>query len=102
MQSTSEMLNSAEFKALVSQRWWVSGLLLLGLFGNYYGFLLLIAYQKPIMTLQIWGKTPLGIPLGAAVIVFSWLLTAVYVVWANRAYDPVVHRLAQGLKAENP
>lgn len=102
MQNNSDMLNSQEFKSLVSQRWWVSGILLLALFLTYYGFLLLIAYQRPVVTLQIWGKTPLGIPLGAGVIVLSWLLTAVYVFWANRAYDPVVLSLAQRLKEETP
>ena len=34
--------------------------------------------------------TTLGIPLGAAVIVGAWVLTAVYIVWANRHYDPEV------------
>lgn len=99
---TTEMLASPEFKSLVARRWRISGLLLLCLFGLYYGFLLLIAYQKPLMVAPLWGKTPLGIPLGAAVIVLSWLLTAIYVSWANRAYDPVVQTLAERLKAEIP
>jgi uncharacterized membrane protein (DUF485 family) len=38
-------------------------------------------------------SVPLGIPLGAAVIAGSWVLTACYVVWANRHYDPEVARL---------
>ena len=37
--------------------------------------------------------TTLGIPLGAAVIVGAWILTAVYIVWANRYYDPEAQRL---------
>jgi uncharacterized membrane protein (DUF485 family) len=41
------------------------------------------------------GSVPIGIPLGAAVIGGSWLLTAAYVVWANRRYDPEVQRLRQ-------
>jgi uncharacterized membrane protein (DUF485 family) len=36
-----------------------------------------------------------GIPLGAAVIVGSWVLTAIYIVWANRHYDREAARLAQ-------
>ena len=38
----------------------------------------------------------LGIPLGAGVIGGAWLLTAAYVVWANREYDPEVERLRSG------
>ena len=35
--------------------------------------------------------------IGAAVIVGSWILTAVYVVWANRYYDPEAQRLRETL-----
>jgi uncharacterized membrane protein (DUF485 family) len=37
----------------------------------------------------------LGILLGALVIVTAWLLTWVYVSWANRHYDAAVRRLRQ-------
>jgi uncharacterized membrane protein (DUF485 family) len=36
--------------------------------------------------------------LGIAVIVIAFLLTAVYVVWANTSYDPEVDRLKKQLK----
>jgi uncharacterized membrane protein (DUF485 family) len=39
------------------------------------------------------GVTPIGIPLGAAVIIGSWVLTAAYIIWANRFYDPEAARL---------
>jgi uncharacterized membrane protein (DUF485 family) len=32
------------------------------------------------------------------VIVVAWALTAVYVVWANRAYDPAIDRLRSRLE----
>ena len=34
------------------------------------------------------------LPLGAAVILGSWVLTAIYIVWANRHYDREAARLA--------
>ena len=37
--------------------------------------------------------TTVGILLAAGVIAGAWVLTAVYVVWANRHYDPDVARL---------
>ena len=40
---------------------------------------------------------PLGIVLGVAVLVLAWVLTAAYVVWANRNYDPEVQRLRDRL-----
>jgi uncharacterized membrane protein (DUF485 family) len=87
------MLASAEFRGLVSRRWTVSVVLLIALFLTYYGYILLIAYDKPFMAARIGEVTTRGIPLGAAVIVISWALTAGYVWWANRAYDPEVKRL---------
>ncbi len=67
------------------------------LFVLYYGYILLIAVNKPLMATRMGGVTPIGIPLGAAVIVGSWILTAAYIVWANRHYDPEVERLRKTL-----
>jgi len=102
LQKATELIHSPPFKSLVARRWLVSGVLLGVLFLLYYGFLLLIAYQKNLISTPVWGKTPLGIPLGAAVIVLSWLLTALYVFWANKAYDPVVQQFLVNLKEDAP
>ena len=67
------------------------------LFVLYYGYILLIAVNKPLLAQRMGGATPIGIPLGAAVIVGSWVLTAIYVVWANRHYDPEAQRLRETL-----
>jgi uncharacterized membrane protein (DUF485 family) len=91
--SAHDMLASPEFRNLVSRRWTVSVVLLVLLFLTYYGYVLLIAYNKPLIAMRIGEVTTLGIPLGVAVIVVSWVLTAAYVWWANRAHDPEVRRL---------
>ena len=97
MKSTREMLESAEFKRLVSRRWTVSILLLACLFVLYYGYILLIAFDKPFLARKIGQSTTLGIPLGVAVIVLSWVLTAIYVLWAN-GHDAEVARLRDQVK----
>ncbi len=88
-------------------------MLTLLLFVLYYGYILLIAYNKPLLavrgerdarpaaagTMRPDFTVPLGIPLGAAVIFGSWVLTAAYVVWANRQYDPEVARLRDTLSS---
>jgi|SRR5436305_1725875 len=93
MQSVHEMLESREFKALVSRKWTVSIVLTILLFILYYGFILLIAVNKPFLAQKIGEHTTLGIPLGVAVIVLAWVLTALYVAWANSAYDSAVRGL---------
>jgi uncharacterized membrane protein (DUF485 family) len=93
--SPREMLDSAEFKRLVSRRWAVSIVLTLALFLMYYGYILLIAWNKPLLARKLGEATTLGIPAGVGVIIVSWILTAIYVVWANRRYDVEVRRLKE-------
>lgn len=95
--SAKEMLESADFKKLVSTRWSVSLVLLFLVFVVYYGYILLIAYNKPLMATKIGEYTTLGIPIGIAVIVLSWILTYIYVIWANNKYDNEVKRLKEQL-----
>ena len=68
------------------------------LFVLYYGYILLIAADKALLARRIGEVTTLGIPIGAGVIVGAWALTAIYVVWANRAYDDEVARLRRRLE----
>jgi uncharacterized membrane protein (DUF485 family) len=96
--STHEMLESADFKRLVAKRWSVSISLTILLFIIYYGYILLIGYNKPFLAQKIGEVTTLGIPMGIATIVLSWVLTVVYVIWANNSYDPEVQRLKDQLK----
>ena len=96
--TTHEVIESKEFKHLVSKRWTVSLVLLALLFVSYYGYILLIAADKAFVSQKIGEVTTLAIPLGVASIVIAWLLTAFYVLWANAKYDPEVERLKKELK----
>jgi uncharacterized membrane protein (DUF485 family) len=96
--TTHEVIESKEFKRLVSKRWSVSLVLLALLFVSYYGYILLIATDKAFVSQKIGEVTTLAIPLGIASIVIAWLLTAYYVMWANKSYDPEVERLKSELK----
>jgi uncharacterized membrane protein (DUF485 family) len=98
MQTTHEMLESKEFRSMVSRKWVVSILLTLCLFVVYYGYILLIGMNKPFMAQKIGPRTTMGIPLGAGVIVLAWVLTALYVVWANSKHDVEVDRLKGQVK----
>ncbi|MFH1035073.1 MAG: DUF485 domain-containing protein [Pseudomonadota bacterium] len=95
--SAKEMLDSPDFKRLVSTRWKVSLTLLAACFITYYGYILLIAIDKPFLAQKIGTHTTLGIPIGVAVIVINWILTVIYVLWANNRYDNEVKRLKEQL-----
>ena len=95
-----DVLDSTEFRGLVWRRWRVSLLLTLLLFVLYYGYILLIATNRQLVSRTVQGATTIGILLAAGVIAGAWVLTAAYVVWANRHYDPAVARLRDRLTAE--
>jgi uncharacterized membrane protein (DUF485 family) len=96
--STHEMIESAEFQRLVRGKWTIAIVLTVLLFIVYYGFIFVIALNKPFLAQKIGEYTTLGIPLAAGVIVGAWVLIAIYVVWANRVLDGEVSRLAAEVK----
>jgi uncharacterized membrane protein (DUF485 family) len=96
--SATEVIESQAFKQLVALRWKVSMILLTLLFVSYYGYILLVATNKEFVSQKVGEVTTLAIPLGIAAIVLAWSLTAFYVAWANKSYDPEVERLKGELK----
>ena len=93
--ATDQLLKSSEFKQLVVRRWRVSLVLTILLFVVYYGYIILVASNKALLARRIGENTTLAIPMGAAVIIAAWVLTAFYVIWANRQYDPHVKQLRE-------
>lgn len=93
--SAKEMVESADFKKLVSTRWKVSLTLLFFCFVTYYGYIVLIAIDKEFLAQKIGANTTLGIPIGVGVIVANFIITAIYVIWANSSYDNEVKRLKE-------
>jgi uncharacterized membrane protein (DUF485 family) len=96
--SAHEVIESADFKRMVAKRWGVSLLLLALLFVTYYGYILVLATAREFLAQKIGEVTTIGIPVGVGVIVAAFILTAVYIVWANKSYDPEVERLKGQLK----
>ena len=78
---------SSALAELHAARWRVAVGLTVAVIVIYFGFVLLIAYDKPLMGTLITDGLSVGILLGVIVIVLSWLLTWFYVRWANANYD---------------
>lgn len=54
----------------------------------YYGFILLVAYNKEFLATKLGvGVTTIGIPLGVGVIVFTIVITWIFVARANSEFD---------------
>jgi uncharacterized membrane protein (DUF485 family) len=59
----------------------------------YFGFILLVAFDKPLLGRLLAPGLSVGILLGVVVILTAWVLIWVYVRWANAHYDAAVARL---------
>ena len=60
----------------------------------YYGYIALIAFDKKFLAQPIGaGVTSLGIPIGMGVIVFTIVITAIYVRRANGEFDTLTKEI---------
>jgi len=82
-----------DLRALGAARARIATILTAATVAVYFGFILLVAYGKALLAIELVPGLSLGILLGAAVIVVAWVLTWVYVRWANDRYDPTLARL---------
>jgi uncharacterized membrane protein (DUF485 family) len=83
----------AELEALAARRWRVAIALTATMMATYFGFLFLVAYAKPVAGALVTSGLSWGILLGALVIVVAWIVTGIYVVWANARYDAKLDEL---------
>jgi len=86
-------MSEHRFRSLAETRWRIAVSLTALMVAIYFGFILLIAYDKPLMGRLLTPGLSVGVLLGALVIVLSWVLTWIYVRWANRHYDPALAAL---------
>ncbi|AVH72516.1 DUF485 domain-containing protein [Nostoc sp. 'Lobaria pulmonaria (5183) cyanobiont'] len=82
-------------QALAAERWRISLILSGAMMFIYFGFILLIAFNKPLLGSLVIPGLSLGILLGALVIVSAWILIFIYVRWANSSYDDQIARLTR-------
>jgi uncharacterized membrane protein (DUF485 family) len=82
--------------ALAAAQWRIALRLTAAMMAIYFGFILLVAFDKPLLSRLVLPGLSLGILLGALVIVSAWGLIWVYVRWANRHYDEAVTELRRG------
>ena len=65
----------------------------------YYGFILLVAFNKELLSQRLGaGVMTLGIPLGFGVIVFTIVITAIYVQRANKQFDDLTAAIKKAVQ----
>ena len=74
--------------------WWLT----LAMMVVYYGFILLVAFDKELLSRRLGeGVMTLGIPVGFGVIVFTIVITAIYVRRANSEFDDLSADIAKAV-----
>ena len=86
---------SADLQTVAAARARIATALTVVMMAVYFGFILLIAYDKPLLGTILTPGLSVGIVLGTLVIAVAWLVTWIYVRWANRHYDTAIARLRQ-------
>ena len=85
--------------AIAARRWRVALTLSALMLVIYLGFILLVAFGKPLLSILLGSGLSLGILLGALTIVSCWILAIIYVIWANRSYDEAVAQALAGARS---
>ena len=74
--------------------WWLT----LAMMVVYYGFILLVAFNKEFLSQRLGaGVMTVGIPIGFGVIVFTVVITAYYVNRANSVFDDLTADIAKAV-----
>jgi uncharacterized membrane protein (DUF485 family) len=93
--STQEILEDKDFQSLSSQKFAISTILTVLELVMYFGFIALIAFNKPFLSQKLSGAITIGIPIAVGTIILSWVLTGIYIRWANNTYDVLVKKVKE-------
>jgi len=91
--TAEDILEDNDFKSLRSQKNSISIVLTILELVLYFGFIALIAFNKEFLSGKLTGAITVGIPIAVGVIVLSWILTGIYIRWANTKYDGMVRSI---------
>lgn len=100
--TVEEIKNNPKYQELVSKRtrfaWILSILMLL----VYYTFIMTIAFKPELLAIPLSDGSVIsvGIPVGITIILFSFVITGLYVYKANNTYDVLLQEIKDDLIAK--
>ncbi len=95
----SRISNDPKYQELRRRRsslgWWLTAAMLI----VYYGFIVLVAFDKSFLAQRLGsGVTTLGMPVGLGVIIFTIVITGIYVRRANSEFDALTEQITKGAR----
>lgn len=89
--------SNPKYHELVSKRAKFAWSLAIAMLAIYYGFVLVIAFNKQILAQPLWegSVATVGIPVGIGVILSAFALTGIYVFRANSEFDRLTNEIKE-------
>ena len=89
--------SNPKYHELVSKRRTFAVILAIIMLVIYYGFILIIAFNKEFLSQPLWSGsiTTVGIPIGIGVIISAFVLTGIYVFRANSEFDRLTNEIKE-------
>ena len=95
---TQRIISNPRYQELKAKRssfgWWLTALMMI----VYYGFILLVAFNKAFLSQRLGdGVMTIGMPIGLGVILFTIVITGIYVRRANSEFDDLTAAIAKAV-----
>jgi uncharacterized membrane protein (DUF485 family) len=91
----SRVKANPKFAELIAKRNKYSWTLAILMLVIYYGFILLVAFDKQFLAIKIGATITLAFPIGLGVILSAIIITGLYVLRANNVYDPMTRAIVE-------
>ena len=87
-----------KYQELRAKRTAFGGWLTLAMMVVYFGFILLVAFNKPFLATRLGaGVMTYAMPIGFGVIIFTVLITVIYVRRANSEFDSLAEQVSKAV-----
>jgi uncharacterized membrane protein (DUF485 family) len=98
-QTLDKIRANPKYQHLVKTRSAYGWMLTILMLAVYYGYILVIAFKKEMLAVPLGaGVTTVGIPIGLGVILFTIIITGIYVRRANTEFDAMTAEILKEVK----
>jgi uncharacterized membrane protein (DUF485 family) len=91
--TVEKIKNNPKFQKLVKERSAFAWKLSIAMLVVYYAFILVIAFSPATLGISMGGIMTVGIPVGVGIILFSFIITGIYVRRANGEFDTLTQQI---------
>ena len=92
----TKIASNPKYQRLVKTRSSYGWMLTILMMVVYYGYIALIAWNKPFLATPLGaGVTTIGVPIGMGVIIFTIVITGIYVRRANGEFDQLTREILE-------